>query len=147
MANNKEPINPDRVRFKARVMALARSHFGGSCESDDASVFLDEVADEYSAAGSPGDRDPWIKARLSGCFASVQDPPEWVDEPDWPFFDGQPMVFIAQHRIPKTKVSESTLTWDEVIYIFGCRVPHSRGYTVEYRIVTQILGMQGTGYE
>jgi hypothetical protein len=73
-------------------------------------------------------------------------PPHWVeDEPAWPFFNGEPMVFISQCTLPRNPITESQLTWETEVYVFGARIPLTKGYKIEYRIVEQFPGIDGTG--
>ena len=50
------------------------------------------------------------------------------------------MVFISQTALPKNEVTESFLTWDCEVYLFGARIPDPdgyEGYRIVYREVTQ----------
>ena len=139
-------LDKTAMRFQARVMTLAQERFGASCEGRDAEPFLEQVYRDYVAAGSPERLEEWIERRLQGVFLSIGDPPRWVeDEPAWPFFEGRPMVFVSQTSLKKNIITEKDLTWDEEVYLFGIRIPLSKGYRVEYRVVTQHPGIDGTG--
>lgn len=131
--------NKDALRFRAKILRIAQEHCNASAEGPDAEPFLDQLYREFAAeALKPDEAEVWIRRRLENQFLSVGDAPEWVEEePAWPFFDGKPMVFIAQHPLPRNEVTEQNLTWNEVVYIFGARVNLPRGYRIEYRIVSQ----------
>lgn len=138
-------FNKEEMRFKAKVMRLAQERANASCEGEEADPFLESIYREYLSV-EPADVDAWIGSKLRSSFLFVNDPPRWVEEePSWPFFEGRPMVFIEQYSLPKNEVSEEHLTWGEVLYLFGCRVPTERGYRVEFRIVTQTPGIDGSG--
>jgi hypothetical protein len=38
----------------------------------------------------------WCKSRIKELFKYDKKPPEWVQEPEWPIFNGQPLVFKNQ---------------------------------------------------
>ena len=133
------------IRFYSRVIDIAEKKFSASCSGPGAEEFVNRLFLEYGEAGSPA-VDPWLKKRLESEYLYVLEPPKWVEsEPSWLFFDERPMVFISQTELPKTPITETRLTWDSVIYLFGSRVTHDDGYTVEYRTVTQSADIHGTG--
>lgn len=135
------------MRFQAKVMSIAIEHFDASCEGPEAEPFLDKIYENYVKAGSPDNMVGWIKEQLKDEFLSVGEPPRWVeDEPAWPFLEGRPMVFVSQTQLERNDVTENHLTHGQVVYVFGARVHLDRGYRVEYRIVTQRPGIEGTGY-
>lgn len=132
-------LDKDALRFKAKVLRIAQEHFNASCEGGDADPFLNRLYEEFVAEGlKPDFAETWIRRRLEGQFLSVGEAPKWVEsEPAWPFLEGKPMVFIAQHCLPRNEVTEHNLTWSEEVYIFGARVNLPRGYRIEYRVVSQ----------
>lgn len=139
-------FDKDAMRFQAKVMAVAKRKLNAKCEGAQAEDFLNEIYREYQEAGKPRDAEAWITDRLRGEFLYVSDPPSWVEvEPTWPFFNGKPMVFVSQTLLPQNEVTTKHLTWDQVVYLFGARVPDPDGYMVEYRTVTQTIGIDGVG--
>ena len=87
-----------------------------------------------------------MRQYLSQRFLSVDTPPHWVeDEPAWPFLNGEPMIFVTQYTLPSTSVAASRLTSGTEVYVFGARVPHPKGYTIEYQVVQQHPGIDGIG--
>ena len=124
---------------------VARRRFFATCLLGEADSFVDEIYQEYLAAGSPRNKRKWVEERLRREFLWVGQPPKWVEsEPDWPFHDGKPMVFISQTALPENDVTRTRLTFDTVIYLFGARIPVEipDGYGVIYKTVEQIPGFE-----
>lgn len=139
-------IDKDRLLFGSKMIGVVSREFNASCDKGEAQEFVTTVYEQYKQAGSPKNIKHWLKEHLKNAYLSVTIPPMWVeDEPDWPYLNGKPMVFITQYAIPKNEVTGDHLTWNIVLYLFGQRVPHPQGYTVEYRIVRQFPGIDGTG--
>lgn len=87
---------------------------------------LDEIYDDVleivsrSGARISGDVEPFLEQQILGIagskdtvlgavavkapewFRSIGNPPEWIQEAEWPTHDGKPMVFIGQISIPPT---------------------------------------------
>lgn len=128
----------DYIEFMGDAFAVAADEYNASCEGEAAEPFVKKLFDEWTAAGSPTPCKGWLKARLKGSFKCVGDPPQWIEEePDWPYLNGEPMVFVAQIDLKRNAVTESNLTFNERLYVFGARVPLKRGFEMEYRIIAQ----------
>jgi hypothetical protein len=137
-------VDRDLIRFHGKVLTVAERGFRASCGGREAEVFVHRLFDDFKAAGMPKDVELWLASRLRDEFLWVAEPPRWVEtEPAWPFFDGKPMVFIRQVTLPRNPVTEQRLTWDAELYLFGARVDLDRGYRVEYKVVTQVPGIDG----
>ncbi len=83
----------------------------------------------------------WTADRLKGAFLCVSERPRWIEkEASWAYYKSRPMVFISQTELPRNAITESHLCSDQVLYLFGVRVPASDGFEVIYKTVTQIPG-------
>jgi hypothetical protein len=40
--------------------------------------------------------EEWLRARLLAMFRCVGEPPEWIQDPDWPINENGPLVFLGQ---------------------------------------------------
>lgn len=49
-----------------------------------------------------------LKQRLKEAFPCAAKPPRWIQSPDWPIVDGQPLVFIGQVAIDATELFHDT---------------------------------------
>ncbi|WP_309381277.1 hypothetical protein [Cerasicoccus frondis] len=133
-------INRELIRFHGKVITLAEK-FGGSASSDDAQPFVAKIYDEFLKEGSPKGVEAWLTKRLSAAFKYVDEPPHWVEqEPSWPFFDGDPMVFISQKSLAENEVTSEYLGINQTVYLFGSRKKCGDGFELEYKVVTQIEG-------
>lgn len=139
-------MDKDFVVFYSEVIDVAETQFQASCSGKEGQAFAQALYQEYLDAGAPKPVTSWLRQRLQGEFVSIFNPPKWVEkEPAWPFLNAKPMVFISQTSLPQNEITERNLTWDTELYVFGARVPASRGYSVEYKIVEQIKDFEGSG--
>jgi len=56
-------------------------------------------------SGFSGSKDEFIehvRANIGEWFRCVGEGPRWIQEAEWQFHDGQPMVFLGQIDIPKS---------------------------------------------
>jgi hypothetical protein len=128
-------MDKDFIGFYGKLMKVAEKEFNASCENEE---FAKALYKEYLDADSPKPVENWLGSRLTNEFPYVTTAPNWIeDEPAWPYHNGKPMVFIVQAGLPRNHVTESHLTWDKEIYVFGARVPYRTGYRIEYKIIAQ----------
>ncbi len=138
-------LDRDMLLFQGKAMSFADEEFAASFEGKGGEKFLDDLYAQYQAAGKPEVRS-WLKNELAKHFFCMAEKPSWVgEEPAWPFFEGKPMGFIGQISLVENEVTKKHLTWDNVVYVFGARVPYRDGYRMEYRLVVQIRDLGGTG--
>ena len=131
-------IDPDRIRFSARVRELA-DDLNASVEGPEAKAFVNALYAAWQQENRPQSEIPaWLKPRLQNAFRSLAEPPRWVEEePDWAFHNGQPMVFISQTTLDDSEVSQSSLSPGETVYLFGTREPEGTGFRMVYKVVSQ----------
>lgn len=131
-------LDPNKIRFNGKLISASHA-VGGSIRSPDADAFASGLYEEWVLTGDPLERCPaWLRTRLQGCFQSLNEPPSWVEaEPDWPFHNGLPMVFISQTTMGSHEPSASRLSPGETVYLFGARSPEARGFRMVYKVVSQ----------
>lgn len=129
----------ERIVFGAEMIQVVTSRFKASCSGEDAEPFVNKIYEEYRQAGRPKNIKKWLQERLSDAYQYVHAAPRWVeDEPGWLYLDGEPMVFIEQFTLPKNQVTETKLTWDVTIYLFGARIHvDAKSYKVEHKVLMQ----------
>ena len=138
-------LDRDLLVFHGKVMTVAREELAASFEGKDGEKFIDNLFAQYQAEGKPEIRS-WLKTELTKHFLWVAEKPKWAEEePAWPFFEGRPMVFIGQLFLPENDITKMHLTWGNVVYVFGARVPYRDGFRMEYRTVEQTCELGGTG--
>ena len=132
----------ERIKFGGAVLGVAEAEFAASFNDDKGGECMDTLYDQYINDGKPKLK-PWARQKLSRLFLYVDEPPEWVNRiHDWPFLNGNPMVFIWQYAIPETDVARNALTTDVVLYVFGARTPGEHGgVEMQYRVVAQYTDM------
>lgn len=140
-----ESFDKDAIIFQSKVMKLALEEFHCDVHCQE---WQDVLYQDYKKSGSSTDRLTWIRERLAREVLWVDVPPDWgTDEPEWPFHQGRPMVFIRQFALPDNQVTRSSVTWETMLYVFGIRVPsptetRSDAYRMVYEVVQRPTGLQ-----
>jgi len=84
--------------------------------SDDAEAFFNNLLSQYSG---PLERErlvDWLNNQLHTLFVSVGERPRWIQNPDWQFAHGKPMIFAGQIDI--SRKSFPFYHDDSSLYIF-----------------------------
>ena len=139
-------LDKDTREFRRKMFDVVEKVYNANCDTEEAEEFVIYVFEHYKLSGLPKKINEWLKDFLKDWYQYVDKPPVWVEEePNWPYSNGKPMIFIKQFTIPKTPITEEKLTWDNTIYVFGERIPYKSSYKVEYKIIEQIGGIDGNG--
>jgi hypothetical protein len=128
--------------FGADALDVADRYYAGSFGGTEGSAFVDELYREcQSQGGSSVSRDTraWLRTRLEPAFPCVAARPKWLDEPEWPYFRGKPMVFVGQLTIPSSELSRELASPGDEVYVFTARdyEPGTRNWEVTYVTVSQ----------
>jgi len=139
-----EPLDREAILFQSEVFGIAIKEFYSDVHCD---AWHDRLYQEYLSDGSPSDRKSWIRIRLGQELIWVDSPPDWgKEEPEWPFWEDKPMVFLHQFGLPENDITRDHATWDVMLYVFGIRIPrtevHSEGYEMKYQVVARAVGLQ-----
>lgn len=62
--------------------------------------YFTKMVDEF-----PGNQSEFInhvRENMRSWFRSLSDEPTWLQEPEWQFHNGKPMVFVGQINVPPT---------------------------------------------
>ena len=91
-------------------------------------IFLGRLVGSY--AGEVSSFEKWLHEQLDQNFTSMAERPRWLQDPQWPFRNEVPMVFVGQidRRVGEMDVS---------FYVFKDKFI---GVT---KVVTQVLGVVG----
>ena len=81
-------------------------------------TFFRELLSQYD--GPPESLRSWLETQVSSSFISIDDRPHWIQEADWPFAGGKPMVFVGQIDIPVKSGSTASRYFhdDTSFYLF-----------------------------
>ena len=85
----------------------------GADVTSDCERFLTEMVKNYT--GDKGDIARYIREHVVTWFKAVDAYPEWIQNADWQFHQGRPMVFIGQIPIPK---SSELFHDDAIVFVF-----------------------------
>lgn len=56
--------------------------------------FVRAVVGDYK--GSPEGFEEWFSKRATECYRVLEERPGWIQDPEWPVYNGKPMVFVGQ---------------------------------------------------
>jgi hypothetical protein len=65
-----------------------------SQESED---YFVRMLDDF--LGDPTDLQQWLEERIAHAFVSLGERPRWIQGAQWPFAEGQPMIFAGQMEL------------------------------------------------
>ena len=126
-----------RIDFGAEILKVCTTRYHAAPNDRE---WLDSLRREMESQ-NPADPIAWLTVRLRDEFRFVESPPRWIAEPEWPFRDGRPLIFVTQYSIPENATTRDHLTWDETIYVFGCQTARNDGIETEYVVISQIAGL------
>jgi len=64
----------------------------------EAEIFFTQLVDGFE--GSRDELLDHVRANVVTWFRSLDAPPDWLQDAEWAFFDGRPMVFVGQIELP-----------------------------------------------
>jgi hypothetical protein len=97
----------EELKFGGMVASAVEDELSASIYDDEDRAFVREIYERYKAVGAPKNKREWIKQEIKKHFLCASKRPEWIERttvPRWPFFQGQPMVFIDQVNVPENDV-------------------------------------------
>jgi hypothetical protein len=77
-------------------------------------AFFRELVSRYSGPAEAFRN--WLEEQLTLFFRFMVKPPNWIQDPEWPLFQGRPMIFIGQIDLPLG--STSILNHTASYYVF-----------------------------
>jgi len=126
--------------FRGDANNVAMKKYFAYLLGNGAEPFVRKIYSEYQQEGSPIDRKKWLDERLKNAFKYLNTPPEWIGEPNWVFFKGEPMVFLHQFKI-MTPHKPVVFPLGDTIFVFGSKNPpiprSSESYQVVYKLLIQ----------
>jgi hypothetical protein len=62
----------------------------------------------------------WLEAQIQSHFRALDGPPAWIQSSEWPFADGQPMIFAGQinYSIGQGGLTAQLFHADTSFYLF-----------------------------
>jgi hypothetical protein len=92
--------------------------------------YFDDLLAQYNGPHNQEDIANWLRAQIPDLFRVVGDRPHWIQEPDWPFHDGEPMIFLGQVDVNvNDQPPEERIYHDDTsLYLFKAR--HGKEITV-----------------
>ena len=120
--------------FGGDVHAVSMDELNGSIPED----IIRQLYLDFTRSKSKSQKK-WIRETLKGYFRCVDKPPKWIGDPDWPWIDGRPTVFLTQWTAPEILPENCGVIGGEVFYLFAAAV-NDRS---EIRVVKQFTGVDG----
>lgn len=100
--------------------------------------------DLVNANPAPRSKQKWLAERIEPMFKCVDERPNWICDPEWPYEDGKPMIFIKQISVSDRDDLRGKLTVDTELYVFGILRPNDDGSLVQvYKVVEQLKDFAG----
>ena len=112
----------DPARYKLILNALNKFDLditpSGSLEQvKEAEDFWRKLWSECDGMDDEG-RKAYLRAQIPKYFRSCGEPPHWIQNPDWPFCGGLPMVFVGQNDVDAKGLAGTFFHDDVSYYVF-----------------------------
>ena len=104
------------------VVDVANRYGVDPSSSVEAEAFFHNLLREYT--GASNDLESWLDQEMRRHFHWLSAPPRWIQGAEWPFAEGQPMIFAGQidlNKAEREKVSPTLFHDDTALYIFLAR--------------------------
>lgn len=113
-----EDVNDTDLEIYGLVVKVASRYGVDPLMSRSSEEFFGNLLAQYS-----GDLDSlaaWLEEQIPKHFVAVGERPRWIQNPEWPFADGQPMIFVGQIDMPAQPEGMATELFhdDTSLYVF-----------------------------
>jgi hypothetical protein len=111
---NLDDLDVYRVLIRVCNRYTATTAFGNYRE------FFDNLLSQYHGASDLGELEAWLDQKIPELFLAFGKRPEWIQDSDWAFVNGQPMIFVGQIDISLSENPEAAKLFhdDLSFYIF-----------------------------
>ena len=75
--------------------------------SDETRRYMWALAGRYRGDGAAADFERWLEEEIPRRFVALAERPRWIQQPEWPFSEGQPMIFAGQIDIATDERAEA----------------------------------------
>ncbi|MCI0711703.1 MAG: hypothetical protein L0154_16220 [Chloroflexi bacterium] len=89
--------------------------------SDASEAFFNKLLQDYDGdKNNKAQLRRYIKKHVSESFVALNKRPEWIQGAEWPFFEGEPMIFVGQVDISVSEDNPARLMFhdDTTFYLF-----------------------------
>ncbi|MFC5406338.1 hypothetical protein [Cohnella soli] len=132
----------DRKTFTSALEKYLSKNKSASCLTSDGDAFIDRLFAEMNKE-KPSVVDIWLKSKLNDKFIYAVEPPKWKGEKDWPYFQGEPMVFLHQFTLDMAaaRKMKGGFPVGDTIYVFGAkRALAGDAWETVYKLIGQDNG-------
>jgi hypothetical protein len=81
------------------LLAIGRKHEFRPDVPLEAEDFFRDLVSRYNGPGEM--LSTWLEEQAIKYYRSLVKPPEWLQDPEWPVFQGKPMLFVGQVDLPE----------------------------------------------
>ncbi|MCB9431206.1 MAG: hypothetical protein H6668_04395 [Ardenticatenaceae bacterium] len=113
-------INFDNVNVYERLLRVCKLFAVHPLSSIESEEFFRLLVAQYVKQGDLDDFEEWVSEQLLVYFKYVKHKPRWLQDPEWPFSNGLPMIFVGQFDIDPLELPNSTSLFHDAtsIYVF-----------------------------
>ena len=92
----------------------------------EAEAYFRELLMGYAGSNPDPTFESWLKQELAGRFLTLAGTPNWLQGDEWPFVNGEPLIFAGQidYYLDDNPVAAQLFHDDTSIYVFiGKKIP------------------------
>lgn len=94
--------------------------------SIEAEEYFRKLLMSYGGSGPDAAFESWLEQELTGRFLTLAGIPNWLQASEWPFANGEPLIFAGQidYSLDDNSVAAQLFHDDTSIYVFiGKKIP------------------------
>lgn len=118
--------------FKVVIKVCAKLQADAS-DSIEAREFYGNLLKEYGGEYDVKQLQTWLEEHLPRYYIALKKRPHWIQSPDWPFYEGKPMIFVGQIDLKVTSdhITEKYFHDNTSFYVF------MGANTAYYKVIVQ----------
>lgn len=109
-------VSEDDIETYQLVVETARRFSVDPSMSIEAENFFSELVTQYE--GDKAGLVDWLEEQIPQYFVAIGERPRWLQNPEWPFADGRPMIFAGQIDWKHEEIPPEVFHDNTSLYVF-----------------------------
>jgi hypothetical protein len=114
-------LHLDDLRTYSMLVRVCARYGVDPTGSSESREFFKKLLSEYEGSANLRSVASWLKEQIPKHFVALRYRPKWIQGPEWPYANGQPMMFAGQIDInqrEREKVEPPLYHDDTSLYVF-----------------------------
>jgi hypothetical protein len=112
-------LNFDDYEIYMMLVDVCKTYAVCPSSSLESENFFRHLLTQYAEEADPANISQWLQEQITKYFIAVGERPKWIQNPEWPFADGKPMIFVGQIDLSVQNEVVSKIYHDDTsLYLF-----------------------------